>query len=45
MSLYALSKVIPVKFHTVYRENDANGQPHAVDWWQWRDRCFRVSVV
>jgi hypothetical protein len=35
---YRLSKLIPMRFTTVYREE---GQRYGERWWQWRDRIWR----
>lgn len=42
---YLLSKLIPVRMHSHYREGDANGRPVAATWWQWRDRIFGHRTI
>lgn len=38
---YLVSKIVPVRFTSVYRPSELPHQTKAT-WWQWRDHCFRV---
>ena len=42
---YFLSKIVPMRFTTVYRRGSADGQPVFAQWWQWRGRVFRHKAV